>query len=73
MCRRWALIQTNEKKITDHVYEYTCACCGAKATTDSYGKLIPLTNKQKEINQTLHEIFVKRSSRSRAKGGIVTI
>ncbi|MBO3096953.1 hypothetical protein [Gelidibacter pelagius] len=48
------------KKITFHVNEYKCTHCRAQMTTNSNGKLTPLTPKFKEINSVLERIHKRR-------------
>lgn len=55
------------KKVTEHIKEYKCVHCNKQVTTDERGKLSPLTPKLKEINNTLEDMFLRRS-RIRAQG-----
>ena len=55
------------KKITEHIKEYKCVHCGKQVATDEQGKLSPLTQKQKEINKTLEDMYQRRNRR-RAMG-----
>lgn len=55
------------KKVTEHIKEYRCVHCGKQVTTDERGKLSPLTQKQKEINNTLEDMYQRRN-RVRAEG-----
>ena len=55
------------KKVTEHIKEYRCVHCGKQVTTDERGKLSPLTQKMKEINNTLEDMYQRRS-RVRAQG-----
>ncbi len=48
------------QKITDHISEYKCVCCG-KEVSDSYsGKFEELTYRRKEINECLYQFFQKK-------------
>ena len=49
------------KAVTQHVKEYQCIHCGKQVTTDERGKLSELTPKLKEINNTLEDMYQKRS------------
>ena len=55
------------KKVTFHVKEYTCKCCGKQLTTNSNGKLTELTPKFKEINRILERIYATKMMRSKKK------
>ncbi len=45
------------KHVTHHVKEYKCKNCRKQATTSSNGKIIQLSDKRKEINQTLERMY----------------
>lgn len=45
------------KHVTEHVKEYTCKHCQHQVTTSSNGHLTILSDKRKEINETLHRIY----------------
>lgn len=49
------------KKVTEHIKEYRCVHCGKQVTTDERGKLAPLTQKMKEINSTLEDMYHRRT------------
>lgn len=55
------------KKVTEHIKEYRCVHCGKQVSTDERGKLAPLTQKMKEINNALEDMYQRRS-RVRAQG-----
>ncbi len=55
------------KKVTQHIKEYRCVHCQKQVTTDERGKLSPLTQKLKEINNTLEDMYQRRN-RIRAQG-----
>ena len=46
--------------ITKFVKEYVCLNCGKELTTSDQGKLIPLTDKRREINRELKSLYNKR-------------
>lgn len=48
------------RQITNHFHEYECSCCKKQITNDSKGRLIDLTPERKDINETLHYLFVKK-------------
>ncbi len=48
------------RKITDHINEYKCACCGKEVTNSFSGKYELLTYKQKEVNSCLSNFFDKK-------------
>ena len=52
------------KNVTYYVKEYKCKHCNSQLTTNSNGKLTPLTPKLKEINSVLERIHQKRLERS---------
>ena len=52
------------KNVTYYVKEYKCKHCSSQLTTNSNGKLTPLTPKLKEINSVLERIHQKRLERS---------
>ena len=51
------------KRVTNHVKEYTCKCCGHQLTTDGNGRLTELTPKYQEINSALERIHHNRMVR----------
>lgn len=53
------------RQVTRHIKEYECLHCKTQATTDVRGNLASLTNKRKEINQSLSELYQKKLSRKR--------
>ncbi|MFP2995635.1 hypothetical protein ABN763_06975 [Spongiivirga sp. MCCC 1A20706] len=53
------------RQVTRHIKEYECVHCKTQATTDVSGNLASLTNKRKEINQSLSELYQKKLSRKR--------
>ncbi|OQD44181.1 hypothetical protein BUL40_01090 [Croceivirga radicis] len=55
------------KKVTHHIKEYKCIHCQTQVTTDERGKLTALTDKLKEINKTLEEMYQKRNRRASRK------
>ncbi len=48
------------QKITDHISEYKCVCCGKQVSNSYSGKFETLTYKQKEVNECLASFFKKR-------------
>ncbi len=59
------------KKVTNHIKEYTCSCCGKEVTTDANGQLVPLTPKLKFIHLGLEQVVVKRRRCKRSKMKVV--
>ena len=51
------------KKVTQHIKEYKCSCCGKEITTNAYGKLVPLTPELKFIHLGLQNVVLKRRSK----------
>lgn len=51
------------KKVTKHIKEYRCANCQKQVTTDPNGKLASLTDKMREINLALHDMYQRRNRR----------
>jgi len=49
-----------KNEITKIVKEYKCLHCGKQVTTSDQGKLIPLTDKRREINVELKKLYNKR-------------
>ncbi len=52
------------RKITDHISEYQCACCGKEVTNSYSGKLEALTYRRREINECLSTFFRKKNKLS---------
>lgn len=52
------------KNVTQHIKEYKCLHCQRQVTTDVSGKLSALTPQMREINDTLEDLYRKRSSRT---------
>ncbi|WP_435578525.1 DUF1660 family phage protein [Gilvibacter sp.] len=50
-----------QQKVTDSVSEYCCTRCGGEFSTNPQGKLERLTNKTKEINECLRDLFIRRA------------
>jgi len=50
------------RKVTAHIKEYECTCCGKQATIDVKGNLASLTPQLKEINETLAMLHQKKLS-----------
>lgn len=50
------------KKVTAHIKEYECTCCGTQVTIDVKGNLASLTPQLREINETLAHLHQKRRS-----------
>jgi hypothetical protein len=48
------------QKITNHLSEYECRCCGKQMTEDPQGRLVSLTPELKEINDTLRKVFQRK-------------
>lgn len=51
------------REVTKHIKEYKCVHCQKQVTTDPTGRLTKLTDKMKEINSTLMEMYQKRNRR----------
>lgn len=51
------------KKITHHIKEYKCSCCGKEITNNAYGKLVPLTSELKYIHLGLQNVILKRRNK----------
>ncbi len=58
---------TVSKKVTEHIKEYRCVHCGKQVSTDERGKLAPLTQQLKEINNAVGDMYQRRN-RVRAQG-----
>jgi len=54
-----------KNKITEHIKEYKCSCCGKEVATSSSGKLVPLTPELKNIHFSLQKTILKRRSRGK--------
>lgn len=52
------------RKITDHINEYQCVCCGKEVSNSYSGKFEKLTIKQREINECLSSFFIKKKKLS---------
>tara|TARA_R110002020_G_scaffold125442_2_gene282701 strand:+ start:203 stop:448 length:246 start_codon:yes stop_codon:yes gene_type:complete len=52
------------RKITDHINEYKCACCGKEVSNSYSGKFELLTRKQREVNECLSSFFIKKKKLS---------
>ncbi len=55
------------RKVTNHVKEYTCTCCGKQVTTNSNGQLVELTPKYRDINSALERLFTHKMMRLKQK------
>jgi transposase-like protein len=51
-------------KITNHINEYQCKNCGKEVADNTQGYVEELTQKQREVNETLSSFFNKRHRRS---------
>lgn len=51
------------KKVTQHIKEYKCSCCGKEITNNAYGKLVSLTPELKFIHLGLQNVVLKRRSK----------
>ncbi len=60
LCKLFRHNYLQSKKITDHVHEYQCSCCGKRATVDIKGNIVDLTPQLQEINDTLSKVYKKR-------------
>ncbi|RXJ52514.1 hypothetical protein [Gelidibacter gilvus] len=49
-----------KNEITKFVKEYKCLRCGMQLTTSDKGELVPLTDKRREINKVLKNLYNKR-------------
>lgn len=52
------------RKITDHINEYKCACCGREVSNSYSGTFEALTFKQREVNECLSSFFRKKKKLS---------
>lgn len=50
------------RKVTAHIKEFECSCCGKQVTIDVKGNLASLTPQLKEINETLAMLHQKKLS-----------
>ena len=50
------------RKVTAHIKEFECTCCGKQVTIDVAGNLASLTPQLKEINETLAMLHQKKLS-----------
>ena len=48
------------RKVSDHIYEYKCSCCGKEVTNNYAGKLEQLTHQNKQANATLSNFLKKK-------------
>jgi len=48
------------RKVTDHIYEYKCSCCGKEVTNNYAGKLEQLTHQNKKVNASLSNFMKKK-------------
>ncbi len=48
------------QKVTNYVNEYKCTCCKKEVSDNSTGGLDTLTNRTREINQSLRDLFTRR-------------
>ncbi|NRB59723.1 MAG: hypothetical protein HRU50_07220 [Winogradskyella sp.] len=55
------------RKVTNHVKEYTCTCCGKQVTTNSNGQLVDLTPKYRDINSALERLYAHKIMRLKQK------
>ena len=51
------------KKITEHIKEYKCTCCGEEMTDTANGFLAKLTPRFRETNAFLAKIHERRTKR----------
>ncbi len=49
------------QKITDHISEYRCSCCGKEVSNSYSGQFEDLTYKRKEVNECLSHFFQKKN------------
>ena len=59
------------KKVTNHIKEYQCSCCGKEVTNNAKGLLVPLTPKLKFIHLGLEQVVVKRTRKRISKLKVV--
>lgn len=52
------------RKITDHISEYRCACCGKEVSDSFSGKFETLTRKKREVNDCLSSFIRKKKKLS---------
>lgn len=62
MCRFFGHKYVVTRNVTNHFKEYECCNCHKQMTNDPKGRRINLTQRQKEINETLVSLFQKRHS-----------
>jgi hypothetical protein len=48
------------RKITNHVFEYECACCGREVSNNRSGKFEKLTLQKRKLNEKLSRFFIKK-------------
>ncbi|MEP2936320.1 MAG: hypothetical protein ABJM06_12065 [Gilvibacter sp.] len=48
------------QKVTNFVNEYECTCCKQEYSENSNGRLEVLTQKTREINESLSDLFIRR-------------
>ena len=48
------------QKITNHISEYKCSCCGREVSDSLTGKYELLTVKKREVNDCLSSFFQKK-------------
>ena len=53
------------KKVTKHIKEYSCSCCGLEVCVDPGGKVIVLTPRLKNIHSGLANDILKRRNRKK--------
>ena len=49
--------------ITAHVHEYRCKCCGEELTDTADGRVEKLTEKYRETNAFIAEVYQRRMQR----------
>jgi len=48
------------RKVTNHFMEYKCSICGLEMTNDVHGHKIYLTPEQRNINEVLNRLYIKK-------------
>lgn len=54
---------TISRKVTQHITEYECVHCKKQMTTNEYGELSELTTELEAINNTLQDMWRRRSKK----------
>jgi hypothetical protein len=47
-------------KVNDHIQEICCSKCRKQMTRNIYGKIVPLNERQAQLNRTLNDVDRRR-------------